>query len=241
MVVAHTNCNPQADQRCCGGNDSLEAQQRFAQITNLTFVASERQMYEAMDTEHYRYILMLRESEARYRSHWQHVYRNAKGVPRFARWWEGQPDNWNFRNICGTQCTTVAKYRITQPLFDYTLDRLLHFDHFLFLERFNESFTALADAVGWNIMPVRVHRSSQNFHYSPDQEGDEWDPMMSALDRALYEIASRIFDGRNNNQTNKIDARWLSGETQKGVDAYFRTGASMGCVTACCNTTCSKY
>lgn len=71
-------CNVQHDQRCCGGEDSRQAQVDFATSTNWTFVASEREMYDAMATDYYEYVVVLRDSKARYTSHWRHLVSNAQ-------------------------------------------------------------------------------------------------------------------------------------------------------------------
>ena len=232
MAAAPTNCNPQKDQRCCGGNDTLLAQQEFARSTNLTFVASERQMYEAMDTKHYQYVLLLRQSEARYRSHWQHVNRDYMGVFTFAKWWRRQPDNWSFRSICGTRCLHVPKFKINESLYNYTLDRLLQFEHILFLEDFYNSFVVFARQVGWTRFPVQVRRHSQQFLY-PKFGSGEWDTRMSALDDAIYEISVKLFNGESDLQLTTV--------AQQKVDEYFSLGPRANCQNPCCHIACSQY
>jgi hypothetical protein len=61
MLVSPTNSSGQEDQRCCG--------------VSYNFVASEKEMRDARDPEHYRYVVMFRDSYTRYQSHWQHVTR----------------------------------------------------------------------------------------------------------------------------------------------------------------------
>jgi len=250
MAAPETNCNPQADQRCCGGEDSIEAQQKFARTTNLTFVANEGAMYEAMDVEHYRYILLLRKSRARYKSHWQHVYRNHKNASSFVAWWERQPDNWNLRMICGPRCMNVPKYQISKGLFDYTIDRLLKFEHFLFLENFNQSFIQFARFVHWRIMPVRLRRSSQNLIYPDDTAAEDWDLGMSALDDAIYEVAGHVYSqhghasalsASSSSSSSTKDLMNLSTETRRGLDLYFQQGPKRNCRNLCCHDTCSQY
>ena len=74
------NCNVQKDQRCCGNEDSINAQVRFAldrKTSRFEFVACEKEMYDAMVTDYYDYVVTLRESMSRYFSHWSHVRRLA--------------------------------------------------------------------------------------------------------------------------------------------------------------------
>ena len=73
LVNRHKNCNVQDDQHCCGGKDSIEAQVRFANTTSYDFVACEREMYDTMATDHYDYVVTLRDSATRYLSHWNHL------------------------------------------------------------------------------------------------------------------------------------------------------------------------
>ena len=81
ISASATNCNVQIDQRCCGKDDSKEAQTKFAQTSRYDFVASEGRMYEGMDVEAYRYILVLRKSQERYFSHWKHARRFYDSIP----------------------------------------------------------------------------------------------------------------------------------------------------------------
>lgn len=237
------NCNVQTDQRCCGGNDSLEAQQMFARHHALqySFVANEGDMYRAMDAQNYRYVVMLRDSQSRYKSHWQHVFRNHPNTTQsFTLWYQRQPDNWNLRKLCGTDCQGVPKYGITRRLFDETMERLQHFDHVLFLEDFNRSYTAFARQVNWKVMPV-YKKPVFNVTYPAMVEDDKesttttpaWDPFMSALDDALYEIAKQRFDGQRNPQM-------PLGLEQK-LNEYFLQGPMRGCLTPCCSQACSQY
>jgi hypothetical protein len=102
--VAATNCNVQNDQRCCGNGDTFEAQRTFAARTEFELVANERDMYSAMDTASYRYVVVLRDSRDRYISHWKNMCRQHNDTStEFQDWWERQPDNWNTRKICGTR------------------------------------------------------------------------------------------------------------------------------------------
>jgi hypothetical protein len=235
LDVSRTNCNVQVDQRCCGQDDSLEAQQDFALSTDYQLVANEKDMYAAMDTEHYRYVVMLRDSRARYESHWKNMYRrnNEKDtVENFTEWWTGQPDNWNVRKICGTPCMNTSKYGITEQLWNQTVERLSQFDDLLFVDRFNETFTKFASRVGWTRMPVL---QSTARHVDYPSMSDEWDPMMTALDDALYEFAEGMYQGI----PHPYDA--LSTERRTALKEYFDRGREQKCNSPCCAATCSTY
>eukprot|EP00977_Amphora_coffeiformis_P011177 scaffold2671_cov167-Amphora_coffeaeformis.AAC.15 len=229
------NCNVQSDQRCCGGKDSLQAQRSFwtAFRHRYSFVANEGDMYRAMDTARYRYVVQLRDSRARYFSHWQHVYRlqqpPAKNVT-FSEWYKLQPDNWNLRKICGTDCQTIPKYGISRQVFEQTVERLLKFDHVLFVEDFNRSFTDFAKAVNWPLLPV-FRPPVRSIQYPIDDE--PWDPLMSALDDALYTIAKQRFEGRASLP--------LPSEMEANTAKYFREGSTRACSNPCCGPKCSKY
>jgi len=237
MTAATTNCNPQQDQRCCGGGDSLEAQERFARTTNFTFVANEREMYRAMDPVHYRYAIMLRSSQDRYKSHWKHVCREQinhnKTMPAFFDWWTRQPDNWNVRMICGTQCRQIPKFQITPGLFNYTIGRLRHFDHILFVDKnqFTEAYSKFAEQVGWTKMPVPIPPTNKPPDYP--SASTAWDPLMSALDDALYDYARQLYEGTDNPV--------LISSHQKNLKRYFSLGPGRSCRSPCCDTTCSSY
>jgi hypothetical protein len=233
MKTSNKNCNVQRDQRCCGGGDGLESQRTFALSTKKNFVANEQDMYDAMDLEHYRYVVTLRNSRDRYLSHWKHVVRALypNYTTDFATWWQNQPDNWNFRKICGTRCMSVPKYQITESLFQYTVDRLHNFEDILLFDRFNETFATFAQNVGWEKMPLTRGGMKKNVAY-PDA-GGAWDPLMSALDDALYEIGEARARG---------DAEApLSAKTLDPVHRYFETGKDRFCDSPCCSSVCSAY
>jgi hypothetical protein len=254
LNVSETNCNVQVDQRCCGEDDSLEAQQDFALSTDYQLVANEKDMYEEMDTEHYRYVVMLRDSRDRYESHWKHVYRRYNGtdnvrhglhwnqvhrrnieknnVENFTEWWTGQPDNWNVRKICGTSCMNTSKYGITEQLWNQTVERLSQFDDILFVDRFNETFPKFASRVGWTHMPV-IKPIARHVDYP--SMGDEWDPMMTALDDALYEFAEGIYQGIPHPYVA------LSTERLTALREYFARGREQKCNSPCCAATCTTY
>lgn len=231
-TAAATNCNPQQDQRCCGGGDSLFAQQFFVQVTNFTFVANERDMYSAMDLKNYRYVVMLRNSLERYKSHWKNVCRvhGANQAGTFTSWWTRQPDNWSVRKICGTKCIKIPKFHISVSQFEYVLERLRKFEDILFLERFNETFTKFARRVGWTQLPIPVSSYS---HFDYPKDSGEWDPLMSALDDALYEYAEALYRGESEPA--------LKPTTQALVHKYFQEGPGRLCTSPCCHTNCSVY
>lgn len=233
LKTSKKNCNVQRDQRCCGGADDLASQQAFALSTDMNFVANEQDMYETMDMEHYRYVVTLRKSRDRYRSHWEHVVRAfyPNYMTDFSRWWQKQPDNWNFRKICGSRCMRIPKFQITEDLFQYTMERLQHFDDILIFERFNETFATFAQNVGWEKMPLTKGGKKKNVTY-PDS-GGEWDPLMSALDDALYEIGVARARGESGAP--------LSAATLESVHRYFETGKDRVCNSPCCSSVCSLY
>lgn len=231
------NCNVQLDQRCCGGSDSLQAQIRFAAVTFYQFVANEGDMYESMDPLQYQYIVVLRNSTDRYISHWEHMCREHSNqtLPEFDTWWKAQPDNWNFRKLCGTRCQTVPKFQITRALFEYTFDRLKLFDHVLLLEHWDNMYPQLAQSLGW--------RSTSNLHIRPHptnvsypELGSAWDPFMSVLDDALYEWRLAQFQGREK----RILFDWTT-ETNDRLEQYFTMGLGRGCASPCCAESCSAY
>lgn len=232
LVTTKTNCNTQRDQRCCGNYDTLEAQQYYAKITANQFVANERDMYEAIDTEHYRYIVTLRKSRSRYLSHWKNVVRwhYPNYTQSFTHWWKRQPDNWNVRKICGTRCMHVPKFQISRELFTYTVDRLRQFEDILLFERFNETFANFAQNVGWTRMPL-PSEAYENITY-PEFSTDDWDPLMSVLDDALYEIA----EARQQGGFTKF-----SDPTITALNQYFSSGPQRDCWTLCCANKCSVY
>ena len=88
----------------------------------------------------------------------------------------------------------MPKFQLSAELFDYTLDRLDQFEDLLFVEDYSESYRRFAQRVGW------AHASIRNEnHQAPilknDTLLDDWDPLMSALDDALYEYARARYRG----------------------------------------------
>ena len=238
------NCNVQDDQRCCGHHDSYEAQVTFAQHSYYDFVASERELYESLAPEWYDYVTILRNSRDRYYSHYHHLML-AKDkqdvVPNsFPEWWSGQPDNWSTRMICGPKCGGI-KYRISKELFEYTLDRIAKFSDILFLESINASFTKFVQRHNWtNVGGLKVVNQKQN-HTSDaaaaaiiqKEKQDGWNPLMDALDNALYEFAQR-------KEANLVPFAQYSDAVQRELDHYFERGPLQNCTTLCCHE-CTVY
>ena len=246
------NCNVQDDQRCCGHHDSFEAQVTFAQHSYYDFVASERELYESLAPEWYDYVTILRNSRDRYYSHYHHLMLakddKQDGVPNsFPEWWSGQPDNWSTRMICGPKCVGVGgeentnnpiKYRISKDLFEYTLDRLAKFSDILFLESINASFTKFVQRHNWtNVGGLKVVNQKQNHTAAAaiiqKEQQDGWNPLMDALDNALYEFAQR-------KEANLVPFAQYSDAVQRELDHYFERGPLQNCTTLCCHE-CTVY
>lgn len=232
------NCNVSSDQRCCG--ETIEALQEFAETTPYNFVANEGDMYEVMDPTRFRYVLLLRDSQARYLSHFRHVFRAHDGSLRinFSQWWHKQPDNFTFRKICGTRCQNVPKFHITQELFDYTLEKMGQFEDFLFLEDFSSSLSKFSRKVGWTKHPKLVANKDDlssddtiSTWYYPSLETDDWDENMSALDDALYAYARQKYEG--------VEKPTLSEVERQGVVRYMEQTSD--CSNECCAAVCSVY
>jgi hypothetical protein len=253
-VRSRTNCNVQPDQRCCGGKDTIAAQEYFANTTLYDLVAIETEMYDSMVPQYYDYIVILRNSRARYFSHWLHVlrYYNSTTAGTFPQWWSGQPDNWNTRVLCGPRCLQPNKYALTRDMFQYTLDRLRLFEDILFVEDMAHSFRKFTKKHQWTGMPMiekntaldvtwkKSNEQNRNFllpllkNDARDSEAHDWDPLMSALDNALYEFGQRKEAGLE-----PFDNFTVS--VQQELDQYFDTGPFRNCTNICCGTTCSVY
>jgi len=83
LKTSSHNCNVQNDKNCCGNEDSMEAQIIYAKETRYELVACEKEMYDAMATDYYDYVVTLRDSMSRYFSHWRHVRSLAELNPLF--------------------------------------------------------------------------------------------------------------------------------------------------------------
>lgn len=288
------NCNAQEDQYCCG-KDSVGGLIDFANATHFDFVATERELYDSMAPEALDYVVSLRQSKARYYSHFLHAVRHLqKGKQRdttdvdslwlwsaypydsnsnvdhpmkkiqqeqardrirrqqkkrlkeqaknntpynplqdFKTWSAGQPDNWNVRIICGRRCKSRAKFQITNELFRFTLERLAKFRHILFVEDMVDSFNTFATSYRWKpITKDDGARIKRNYTTIEVQQA-EWNPMMSALDDALYEFAQR----KDTDENNKV---WDTFSNQAEIDRYFTMGPREGCIDLCCGH-CTPY
>jgi len=183
-MKAHQDyCNPQKDQRCCGGETAHE-QAVFAKHTIYDFVACESYMYSEMNLDYYLYITILRNSLARYMSHYNHARPN-KTIESFETWLAGQPDNWNVRHICGTRCMHVPKFALTVADFQFAAHRLSQFSHILFHETYAASFALLAKNLNWKKQTLpHMQRSQIKYKYAHDNT-----TMMTCLDDLLYKSA----------------------------------------------------
>ena len=185
LHVDKRNCNVQADQRCCGG-ETIVQQQDFAHKTKYDFVACESYMYAEMDLEYYIYVITLRNSMARYMSHYNHVMR-ARQTESFDAWLSGQPDNWNVRHICGSRCMQVPKFALSSDDFYVAARRLSRFSHILFHETLRQSFDAMVHKLKWK--NVRLHHdqaSPKPYMYAHAN----W-TLMTCLDDLLYAKAKQ--------------------------------------------------
>eukprot|EP00980_Cylindrotheca_fusiformis_P005928 scaffold1246_cov134-Cylindrotheca_fusiformis.AAC.20 len=154
-------------------------------------------------------------------------------IHNFTTWSAGQPDNWNVRIICGRRCKTKAKFQITDELFRYTLQRLEKFRHVMFVEDMVGSFNAFAKSYEWKILQGGDSVRKKRNYTATEVQQAEWNPMMSALDDALYEFAQRKY----NNETGIL---WDSFANQAEVDQYFSMGPKLGCTDICCGL-CTPY
>jgi hypothetical protein len=127
----------------------------------------------------------------------------------------------------------IPKYQITRDLFQYTVDRLDLFEDILLFENFNQTFANFAQSVGWTKMPMSIGKKKVVTY--PDSNG-KWDPLMTALDDALYELAVA-------RQEQGLYAKDVvfSKETKQFLEEYFTTGDLRACTTPCCSKQCSKY
>ena len=240
-TLARRNCNVQRDQRCCGREDTVEAQIRFANKTKFDFVAIEKEMYESMAPDYYHYIVILRQSKSRYFSHYNHVRRRALKagnddvIGTFHQWFSHQPDNWNTRILCGPRCLDMNKYQLTREIFQHTLDRLKLFEDILFLENMDKSYKKFTLKHGWpgNLMEAEnvAKEGESRSSVVPDHD---WDPLMSALDDALYEYGQR-----KEAELEPFDE--FTPAVQMKLDGYFLHGAAKNCTTVCCADRCSLY
>ena len=229
LSVPIRNGLTQRDWRCCGDEDSMEAQAEFARTSPFDFVATESDMYEAMDTEHYSYAITLRNSRARYKSMWAQwqldpvlYYLDPMDFKTWAEWY--YEDNFMFRKICGSRCRGIPKYQIPREHFQFTLERLEKFDNILFLETFQQSYAKFAKTHGWSApeQKKRVSSSSASktkMEVGKDEDEDGWNFQMSALDDALYEYAQHVESGIK-------PYGQFTERTQQNVEIYFAANSA---------------
>ena len=188
-------------------------------------------MYRAMDPVSYRYVVTLRNSHGRYRSHYRHVMREGtwQGGGSFANWYDGQPDNYAVRVICGTRCSNVSKYQITPELYRYTLARLDLFEDLLFVEDYAESYRHFAERVEWSAV---IRLPKENMEKQPPAgtnanatSDDTLHPLMTSLDDALYEYARQKYE--------RIPRPTRSATTEGALRTYFQLGPKLQCASIC--------
>jgi len=203
--------------------------------------------------------------------HYQLSVRNPKDkslhpVGNYTKWIMGQPDNYNLRMICGTKCLKVRKFQITKDLFEYTLKRLwTDFSHVIFVEDMEESFGAFAKAYNWTKFSKPSSNATSNstlekiVPYKPTEDvkiPKWWDPHMTVLDDALYELAKRKYslatsaskkitmDGNHSKSSRITRPMWNVDyepfANQGLVDKYFREGPLRNCANSCCGY-CTKW
>jgi hypothetical protein len=158
----------------------------------------------------------------------------------FATWSAGQPDNWNVRIICGQKCKSSPKYKISKELFNFALERLVNFRHIIFVEDMVESFNTFASSYGWelrtqteNSNTMKQNRINRNYTLAQVEQAS-WNPMMSALDDALYEFSKRKY----NNET--TESLWREFSNHHQIDEYFSSGKKEECSDICCGD-CTPY
>ena len=235
------NCNVQPDQQCCGDEDTMEAQARFAKKTRYKFVATEKYMYESMDPHYYRYVLTLRTSIERYASHYLHLERNGafqKNKRTFYQWIAGQPDNWNMRHICGMMCMDVPKFSLNETHWNHTLARLGLFENILFMSDsnsslFDDSYNRFACDVGWNELkpltnPKKLNGKpdgQQKDYYDILKNHNGWDERTTLLDDILYQYALALYQGK---------------VSEVAVDFTKMKNEEVACTDPCCGP-CTEY
>lgn len=161
----------------------------------------------------------------------------------FEVWSEGQPDNWNTRIICGAKCRPQPKFQITRDLFEYTLERANKFVHFLFVEDLEASYNQIAKAYNWykyseiiTVALLQDQSKRRRDHHGVDLKvrQEKWNPLMSALDDALYEFAKRKYHNVSQQEL------WQPFRNQDMLDRYFAEGYKFGCRNGCCFK-CTAY
>lgn len=146
--------------------------------------------------------------------------------------------------ICGPQCLEHAKYQIPRPLFQQTLNRLALFEDVLFVETLEESYANFTLKHSWSTtMSMDKINVKQNLKKNaPKVSLKRWDPLMSALDDALYEFGHLKQAGRLPPNFNQDWEQFpFSTQVQLRLDAYFAMGPLRNCTSICCADECSMY
>ena len=181
------NCNVQADQRCCGNDDSLDGLENFAHSTPYNFVANERYMFNTMHHMYYYYITTVRDPMARYLSHYKHV------APRysFKVWLYGQPDNWYTRHLCGMKCATIPKYGLNVSHYQTAKYMLAGFDAVIPLNAsFEREYNKMAKELGWNhTLNKNKYSNKRNYKFDTSSIRDYQQYLMTGLDGQLFKFA----------------------------------------------------
>ncbi|CAJ1954532.1 unnamed protein product [Cylindrotheca closterium] len=155
----------------------------------------------------------------------------------FTRWTQGQPDNWNLRIICGPRCKSRPKFQITHELFQYTLQRLASFQHVIFVEDMQESYNQMALTYQWKVIDENdknAKPTKRGNYNKTDVTMARWNPLMSALDDALYEFAKlKYYSGGSS----ELPYEFVN---QAQVDEYFALGPLQNCTNVCCGQ-CTPY
>jgi len=208
LSVPINNGIVQENWRCCGNEDTVDAQVNFAKTSKFDLVACENEMYDAMDTDQYSYVVVLRDSRIRYRSLWRQwqmdpimFFFQRKVSQHFITWLDWFPqDNWAVRQICGSKCMASPKFQLTVEDFEYTLRRLEKFDSILFLEDFTSSYDKFANKHQWGMKQLPSTRVRITKTTISEQELSYTDKMF-ALDDALYEYAKKLEKARSSNSS----------------------------------------
>lgn len=178
--------------------------------------------------------------------HWNYTVRDYNGiiypVGNYTKWLQGQPDNYNVRMICGVKCSRIPKYQLSHDVFRYTIDRLAKFAHIIFVEDMEASFARFAKAYGWQYNVATTGQRRMNaFELTEvlETHTEGWDPFMSVLDDALYELAQRKYEEATDKELLKMidDVEFANKDM---VEEYFTEGPKKGCSNECCGI-CSKW
>lgn len=222
-----------SDPRCCGG-DSLHQHYEYARRTHYGFVSNEWPMLDTIDVSDYHYVVVLRHSWSRYKSH--QIYYKANNLASFL---DFQPDNYNVRMICGQVCLKRPKFHLTLQDLDYTVARLKLFDSIILLEDFNKTYTQFASRVGWKLWPGRKNTMPSGKQKRPQLSNEEYEMRvsMTALDNALYEVAEALVE---NSEDRVLDDDFsYSQETQLGLKEYLVLQDKYSqCTRPCCHRKC---